>query len=102
MEYTIIEVPDINDSVSRVVLNGTAYLIRFTWNEAGGFWKFGLYDTQNQPIVIGIKIVPNFPMNLFYGVTDLPNGVFGVMTKLEHVGRNDFVDERASFVFCSV
>ena len=43
MEYTIIEVPDLNDSMSRVVLNGKAYLIRFTWNDRGGFWKFGLY-----------------------------------------------------------
>ena len=60
MEYTIIEVPDLNDSMSRVVLNGKAYLIRFTWNDHGGFWKFGLYDTQSQPIVIGIKIVPRF------------------------------------------
>ena len=51
MEYTIIEVPDLNDSMSRVVLNGKAYLIRFTWNDRGGFWKFGLYDTQSQPIV---------------------------------------------------
>ena len=86
MEYTIIEVPDLNDSMSRVVLNGKAYLIRFTWNDRGGFWKFGLYDTQSQPIVIGIKIVPRFPMNLFYGVTALPRG--------------DFLDGKASFVFC--
>lgn len=100
MNYTIIEVPDLNDSMSRVVLNGKAYQIRFTWNEAGGFWKFGLYDTQSQPIVIGIKIVPRFPMNLFYGVTDLPSGVFGVMTKLEHISRNDFIDEKAKFIFC--
>ena len=100
MEYTIIEVPDLNDSMSRVVLNGKAYLIRITWNDRGGFWKFGLYDTQSQPIVIGIKIVPRFPMNLFYGVTALPSGVFGVMTKLEHIGRNDFLDGKASFVFC--
>lgn len=34
MDYTIIEVPDMNDSVSRVVLSGTAYLIRFTYNDS--------------------------------------------------------------------
>ena len=43
MDYIIIEVPDLNDSISRVVLNGNAYQIRFTWNETGGYWKFGLY-----------------------------------------------------------
>lgn len=31
MEYTIIEVPDQNDSVSNVVLNDTYYQIRFTY-----------------------------------------------------------------------
>ena len=102
MEYTIIEVPDLNDSMSRVVLNGKAYLIRFTWNDRGGFWKFGLYDTQSQPIVIGIKLVANFPLNVFYGVTQLPDGVFGVMTRQERIGRSDFADGKAQFIFCPV
>ena len=39
-------------------------------------------------------------MNLFYGVTALPSGVFGVMNTLEHIGRSDFLDGKASFVFC--
>lgn len=102
MDYIIIEVPDLNDSISRVVLNGNAYQIRFTWNETGGYWKFGLYDTQSEPIVVGAKIVPRFPLNVFYGVTKLPDGIFGVMTKLEHIGRDDFKNGNASFVFCPV
>lgn len=102
MELTYIEVPDMNDSVSRIVLNGKAYLIRFTWNEAGKYWKFGLYNTQSEPIVIGIKIVPMFPLNLFYGVTKLPDGVFGVQTKLEHIGRGDFLNGKARFLFAPV
>ena len=53
MDYTIIEVPDMNDSVSRVVLSGTAYLIRFTYNDSKDYWKFSLYDSQNVPIVLG-------------------------------------------------
>ena len=44
MDYTIIEVPDMNDSVSRVVLSGTAYLIRFTYNDSKDYWKFSLYE----------------------------------------------------------
>lgn len=102
MEYTIIEVPDMNDSVSRVVLSGTAYQIRFTYNDTFDYWKFSLYNDQNEPIVLGIKIVPRFPLNIFYGVTKLPDGIFGVMTKLERIGRNDFVDGKAQFVFCPV
>lgn len=102
MEYTIIEVPDMNDSVSRVVLAGTPYLIRFTYNDTKDYWKFSLHNAQNEPIVIGIKIVPRFPLNVFYGVTKLPNGVFGVITNLERIGRNDFANGKAQFMFCPV
>ena len=102
MDYIIIEVPDMNDSVSRIVLGGTAYHIRFTWIDSAGYWTFGLYDTQNKPLVIGIKIVPRFPMNVFYSLTKMPSGIFGVMTKLDRIGRKDFVDGNAQFIFCPV
>ena len=102
MEYTIIEVPDMNDSVSRVVLGGVAYQIRFTYNDTFDYWKFSLYTSQNEPIVLGIKIVPRFPLNVFYGVTKLPNGVFGVMSKLDRIGRKDFVEGKAKFIFSPV
>lgn len=102
MDYIIIEVPDMNDSVSRVVLAGVAYLIRFTYNGRGDYWKFSLFDTQSNPIIQGVKIVPNFPLNLFSGVTKLPFGVFGVMSKLGRIGRRDFADGNAQFVFCPI
>ena len=69
MDYIIIEVPDLNDSVSRIVLNGAVYFVRFTYNDTFDYWKFGVYDSQMEPIVIGIKIVPSFPLNLFYTVS---------------------------------
>ena len=100
MEYTIIEVPDMNDSVSRVVLSGTPYQIRFTYNDTKDYWKFGLSDSQGNPIVVGIKVVPQFPLNIFYGVTRLPMGVFGVISKLDRIGRKDFVNGNAKFIFC--
>lgn len=102
MDYVLIDVPDMNDSVSRIVLSGTAYLIRFTYNDTGDYWKFSLYNSQNEPIVLNIKIVPQFPLNVFYGVTKLPDGIFGVRSKKTHIGRNDFVDGSAKFLFCPV
>lgn len=102
MEYTIIEVPDMNDSVSRVVLGGKQYLIRFTWNDTGGYWCFGISDALGNPILVGVKVVPRFPLNLFYGIAALPEGVFGVYTELDRVGRNDFKDGKASFAFIPV
>ena len=102
MDYTIIEVPDMNDSVSRVVLSGTAYLIRFTYNDSKDYWKFSLYYFQNVQIVLGVKIVPQFPLNVFLGLTRIPAGVFGAMSKLDRIGRNDFKNGNAQFIFCPV
>ena len=36
------------------------------------------------------------------GVAELPMGVFGVMTELDKVGRADFREGRASFIFAPV
>ena len=99
MDYFEIEVPDMNDSVSRIVLQGKQYLIRFTWNDTGGYWCFSVSDALGTPILMGVKIVPRFPLNIFYSIAELPFGVFGVFTELDRVGRFDFKDDKAKFVF---
>ena len=102
MDYIEIEVPDMNDSVSRIVLSGVAYLIRFTYNHTGDYWKFGLRTSQGDVIVEGIKIVPNYPLNVFYAVRQLPMGIFGVITNLDRIGRNDFLTGKAKFIFAPI
>lgn len=102
MQKTEISPPDLNDSFSRVILDNTAYLIRFTWNEYGQFWTFGLYTSLKEPIVQGIKIVPHYPLNLQYTDNRMPLGVFGVYTEKEQVLRDDFKDGTAVFAYIPV
>lgn len=102
MNYIIIEVPDMNDSVSRIVLNGKQYRIRFTYNDTCNYWTFGISDSLGTPIRVGIKIVPKMPLNLFCGTENMPLGVFGVLTELEKIGRTDFVNGKAKFIFAPV
>lgn len=99
MEKLIISVPDLNDSFSRVVLSGSAYFIRFTYNDTFDYWTFGVYDTQKNPIVTGIKIVPRFPLNLFQLNDNIPLGVFNVSSELDRIGRDDFLKANAEFCF---
>ena len=94
-----IQVPDMNDSVSRIVLCGKQFYIRFTYNDTCGYWTFGLSDSLQRTIRAGIKIVPQFPLNLFCGSEDMPLGVFGALSDLEKIGRNDFKDGKATFIF---
>ena len=46
MEYYEISVPDRNDSVMRVNLDGTYYYLRVTWNAYGEFWMLSIYDAD--------------------------------------------------------
>nr|DAT37182.1 MAG TPA: hypothetical protein [Caudoviricetes sp.] len=96
---TVIKVPAYNDSFSRVVLSGKEYLIRFSYNCEGDYWTFGIYDGNRTPYVAGIKIVPNSPLNFFYLCHGLPEGIFGALTVQEHVGKKDFQNGNAQFVF---
>lgn len=102
MDYIVIEVPDMNDSVSRIALNGKQYQLRFTYNDTCGYWTFGLSDSLGNPIRVGIKIVPKMPLNLFCVTMDMPSGVFGVLTDLEKIGRKDFVNGKAKFIYAPV
>lgn len=95
----VIHVPDYNDSFSRVVLAKKAYLLRFTYHLRGDYWTFGIYNQNREPYVQGVKIVPNYPLNFFYNTRDLPDGTFAALTKKERIGRNDFREKQAEFVF---
>ena len=102
MRILKISVPDMNDSYSRVVLDGVQYLIRFTWNEAAQRWSFGLYTMQREPIAIGVRLVPRFPLNLQIVNDKFLSGIFGVYSDLESVGRQDFLNGHASFAYISI
>ena len=94
-----IAVPDMNSSDSPVVLDGTQYIIRFEWNDFAKRWSFGLYTIQKEPLIERTRMVPRFPLNLQIVNEDCPNGIFGVKTDLASVGRHDFVNGLAKFVY---
>lgn len=94
-----IEVPDMNDSISTLSIDGTEYRLRFTYNEKYDYWNFGLYEKNDNPIVAMTRIVPNFPIFHFYEACDIPNGIFGCISELETVGRYAFLNKTARFVY---
>lgn len=99
MDGVIIAVPDLNDSFSRIVLDGKAYLIRFTYNHSLDYWTFGLYTVLKEPIIQYIKIVPNYLLTRNYTVQDLPNGYFFALSGKERIGKNDFKSGVARFLY---
>ena len=99
MKMLEIAVPDLNDSFSRVVLDGKQFMIRFTWNDTAQRWSFGLYTMQKEPLAVGLRMVPRFPLNIQIVDDRIPFGVFGVYSDLKSVGRKDFIDGKAVFAY---
>lgn len=80
-------------------MGGREALIRFTYNARCDYWSFGIYDMEESPVLAMCKILPRAPLTHFYGSLDLPSGVFGVLTDLDHIGREAFMTHEARFVF---
>lgn len=94
-----IKVPDRNDSMSSLSIDGVEYRLRFTYNEKYDYWSFGLYQSAGDPIIAMTKIVPNFPIFHYYTYKDIPDGIFGCLSDTDHVGRQAFNDKTAEFVY---
>lgn len=94
-----IAVPNMNDSVSDVTIDDVQYRLRFTYNETYDYWSFGVRTANNEPIIEGVRIVPNFP--ILYYCTDyrLPDGDFGCISDEAEVGRYAFENKTAEFVY---
>lgn len=47
-------------------LDGRDYLLRFSYNERIQRWYLGLYDESNTPLLLGLKLVANWPLLRHY------------------------------------
>lgn len=99
VDYTVISVPKMNDSFSRIIIDKELFQLRFSYNYKPNCWKFGLYTSDFTPLYQDIKIVPGIPLNIPFSQKPYPSVWFGVKTKLNRVGYEDFWNGNASF-FC--
>lgn len=67
----MLEIPFKQESCfeEQITLSGTIFLLKFTWNSLNEFWTMDIRDRDENPILLGIKIVPNYP--LLYQYTDI-------------------------------
>jgi hypothetical protein len=90
-----------NDSFSRVVLDRREYLLRFTYNNLFDYWTVGIYDINRNPIVAGMKVVPNYPLNHYNKIDNVPDGVLSAVSVVggETIGMVDLENGRVGFVY---
>ena len=102
-----ISLMDANDFVETAVLDGETYKLHFAWNDASKAWTVDVRDNHGKDIVRGIRIVPNLPLLHQTKRNGLPKGELMAVfvnysrSECQTVGRQDFLNGRASLVYIS-
>lgn len=58
----------------QIQLTGVIYFLQFTWNSLNEFWVMDILDSNEDPLVVGVKIVVNLSLLSPYTVQGLPSG----------------------------
>ena len=98
-----ISMMDANDFVQSVTLDDTVYKLHFVYNDIFKGWSMDIRDSQNTDIVRSIRVVPNFPLlSQYKRHLDIKGEMVAtVTTKIQNIGRSDFINGKASLVYVS-
>jgi hypothetical protein len=69
MATSIVSIPTSEGAAyysQRVRLDGRDYNLRFAWNEREGRWYLSIFTDEDVPLILGIKIVTNWPLLRYY------------------------------------
>lgn len=58
----------------QVTLTEVGYTLEFEWNAINQYWVMAIYDSSDNPIVTGLKIVNNYDITSEIVATGMPLG----------------------------
>lgn len=89
------------DSFTSITIDRKEYFLRFTYNHKFDYWVMGIYDVGKNPISVGMKLVPNYPINHYCKKDDSPTGIFSLISYVEKdaIGMEDVRNGRAELVY---
>lgn len=59
---------------AQIQLSGIIYNLRFQWNALNEYWVMSIYNRNDEPIVIGIKVVTNYNLTEQFVAIGMPPG----------------------------
>jgi hypothetical protein len=69
-----IPIPDVNDSLTEVDLDGLTYFLRLSWNSEAELWTLSIENAYNELVVAGIAVLPGTPLLSGYRHLTVPAG----------------------------
>lgn len=88
----IIPFKEASSFIEQITLSGTIFVLRFNWNSLNEFWSMDIQNRDEEPIIMGIKIVPNYPLLAQYTDNNLPSGEIvcqNIVRSPDGIGRFD-------------
>lgn len=79
----------------QIALSGVLFNLDFHWNSLNSFWVMGIYTANRVPVVLGIKIVPNYNLSGQYVYSSMPTGTIACQNFIGEwgeIGRFDMGD----------
>ena len=76
----------------QIELSGVIFILEFKWNALNEFWVMNIYTGTNDPIILGIKIVPDYILLEQYTEAGRPAGDIvcqNIVGSQEGIGRFD-------------
>lgn len=99
VKLTEISLIDSNDMLIEAQLSDSVYYIGMSWNEEAQQWVMSLRDLNQEVLISGIAVVPNWPMLYQIRRPDFPPGELIAFTpKFTEIKRRTFMEGKA-FLF---
>ena len=94
---------DLPSFSEEVTIDGIPYILDFSWNSRGEFWSMSIYNRDQTPLILGVKLVLFFGLiNKFVDIGLPPGDIYVVdpSGNTEKLNQNDF-ETRAYLIYLS-
>jgi hypothetical protein len=60
---------------AQITLTSQIFILSFRWNALNQYWVMSIFDSNNLPILLGVKVVTNFNLTAqFDAINGMPQG----------------------------
>lgn len=59
---------------AQITLSQIIFTLAFKWNALNAYWVMNIFDRNDQPILLGVKVVTNYDITAQFVVLGMPSG----------------------------
>lgn len=86
----------------QIEIDGVIYIIKIQWNSLNEYWSMSIYNRNDDPLILGVKVVNNYDLLSQYVIEGLPKGNLicqSVIDEWGKIGRFDMGQKSDLFYY---